>query len=221
MKPGDFYVGVIDFFSILLPGALLAGMLAILIPLPPALEPLLAPDAAKWVAFALASYALGHFLLPVAAQLDPLYDAFRDRRWRDFREAGKPFSEAEELRKTQLGTEDENLPMNTLEWSTSILMLRAPVALAEVERYEANSKFFRSMAMVLPVLGIASLCHGLRLVMPASIVLALASLWVFATLRFKSSQLAYRYVIVLDRLGELERRRSETKKDAEPGAQPE
>ena len=219
MKPGDFFVGVIDFFSILLPGSLLAGTFAVMLPLPAPLEPLLASDTAKWVAFALAAYALGHFIFLISALLDGLYDLYRPRRWPRSDDEEQPFKQANALRYAQfpIGKSDQGLPMNTFKWAKSVLMIRAPAALAEVNRYEANSKFFRSMAVVLPIGGVAGHGIGFAQVLPASLVLTFVSFLIYAQQRFKSTEWAYIHVLVLDRLGELEGGRTTPRNQATAG----
>jgi hypothetical protein len=159
MKPGDFYVGVIDFFSILLPGSLLVGTIATMVPMPSSLEPLLGSDTARWVAFALAAYALGHFVFLISALLDILYDKYRPLRWPNANDAEQPFKQAAALHYAQfpVGKPGDGVPMNTFKWAKSVLMMRAPAALADVNRYEADSKFFRSMAVVLPLVGVAGI----------------------------------------------------------------
>lgn len=218
MKPGDFFVGVIDFFSILLPGSLLAGILAVMLPLPPALEPLLASETAKWVAFALAAYALGHFVFLISALLDILYDAYRPKRWPHSDDEDRPFKQANALRHAQfpVGDLDKGRPMNTFKWAKSVLMMRATAALAEVNRYEADSKFFRSMAVVLPVGGVAGEEMGFTEVLPASLLLTIVSFVIYAQQRFKSTEWAYVHVLVLDRLGELEKGRTAPKDRSTP-----
>lgn len=215
IKPGDFFVGVIDLFSILLPGTLLAASLAILIPTPPPLQNLLAVGGARWVAFALAAYALGHFAFLLSARLDPHYDRFRDRKWPDFKAAGSPFEEATKLRDAQIarpkGPEDHRI--NTFKWAKTVLMLRAPAALADVNRYEADSKFFRSLVVVLPAVGLIAGLKEMWLVLPVALVLARVSFSIYAEQRYKSTQWAYHYVIVLGRLGELDKARA-----PDPGA---
>ena len=68
-KPADFFIGVVDFFAIILPGALLsylaldAATQHVIGPITPALK-----DATQgWVAFALSSYLLGHFASLIGA----------------------------------------------------------------------------------------------------------------------------------------------------------
>lgn len=70
-KPGDFFIGVIDFFGILVPGAVLLYLQGKSLV---QLVGLKLPDdqAAQWVAFAVGSYVLGNFLLWFGAPLDCL-----------------------------------------------------------------------------------------------------------------------------------------------------
>jgi hypothetical protein len=78
VKPGDFFVGIIDFFAILLPGAMLCFL-----GLPFAHDhlfghvlPAVAAGAQSWVAFVLASYLLGQFTFLLGATfMDHIYDA--------------------------------------------------------------------------------------------------------------------------------------------------
>jgi hypothetical protein len=61
-KPGDFFVGVIDFFGILVPGAVLlfldrdCAVNSVSLPLT-------GNQTALWVVFLVGSYVVGHFLL--------------------------------------------------------------------------------------------------------------------------------------------------------------
>jgi hypothetical protein len=83
-KPADFYIGALDFFAIVVPGACLGYLLlvgfrdtrigAVLA------EPLSEPGA-KWVGFAVLSYTLGHLLHLLGGFLldHPLYDLWYAR----------------------------------------------------------------------------------------------------------------------------------------------
>jgi hypothetical protein len=69
-KPTDFFIGVVDFFAILMPGVIAAGLLAKQLGLIPA-----PPTAIFWVALFVAGYLIGHLLHAVGSILDPLlYD---------------------------------------------------------------------------------------------------------------------------------------------------
>ncbi|TGX53583.1 hypothetical protein E5A73_12205 [Sphingomonas gei] len=196
-KPNDFHIGVIEFFSILLPGALLtAALVGRFHPeLAEPLRSLLAPAGADWVAFALASYAAGHFVFLVAAMLDGLvYD--RLELWKRFRGgADHCYLRATEARQAFFGTLERDVPMNSFAWAKSVLRLRAPAALADVERYEADSKFFRSLVVVIPVTAVLLAASPLLAALAAA--LTLASFFRYAERRYKSTEWAYRYLLVL------------------------
>lgn len=105
MKPGDVYVGAIDLFAILLPGAIFTSVLASTsVPedLAKAVLLLLSPgdSAARWVTFSLAAYALGHFVFLVSATLDNLHDSYRRWRWPD--KAGNAYKVATQLCQKEL-----------------------------------------------------------------------------------------------------------------------
>jgi hypothetical protein len=207
MKPGDFYVGVFEFFSILLPGAALAASVvhvgwidAAWLSRPPFGSP-----AAQWVWFALAAYAAGHLVFLVASALDDtLYDTLRRSVWKD--RPGDAYAVATALRRRELGdglaalgaeTAGGDDPMNTFSWAKSLLLLRWPSAAANVERYEADSKFFRSLVVVgvaISAIALAQGAFGAAVVMAG---LAAACFWRYAERRYKSTLWAYRHVIVL------------------------
>jgi len=210
MKPGDFYVGVIDFFSILLPGALLGATAAIVLDMPPVLRPLLTSDTARWVAFALSAYALGHFAFLISSRLDDIYDRYRPLMWPRANDEKGPFMEARALRCAHFANgadPEKDVPMNTFKWAKAVLTARAPAALADVNRYEAHSKFFRSMAVALPIAGAAVAFAGDVRALPTALLLAAVAFFVYAQQRFRSTEWAYRYVLVLQALGELDGRR--------------
>lgn len=206
-KMSEFYVGVIEFFSILLPGAMLAAVLvmagdAAQVGLPP----LLASEAAQWVAFALAAYALGHFLFLAASPIDRLfYDPYRRRVWP--RRDDHAYLFATELREAYFRRVTDgwrDCPMNTFAWAKALLRLKAPAAAADVERYEADSKFFRSLIVVLPLSGLVLAWIGafqghrlMLLALPVGLLLAWVSFLRYAERRYKSTEWAYRYVLTL------------------------
>src|SRR5262245_53710961 len=144
-KPSDYFVGVIDFFAVILPGAI---VLVVLYPhVPEALIggtgtagilPRFEGELTRWIAFVLGAYLIGHLLFMIGAGLDWLmYDPIRS--------AVVPISEdrtyqaAKAVAARSLGRAETGI--NVFQWSRAMLRLRAPEALAEVERYEADSKF--------------------------------------------------------------------------------
>jgi hypothetical protein len=87
MKPSDLFLGLFEFFAIVLPGAIL--MYLLLLPdWPPAVTDVagrpLTESGAKWAAFAVAAYALGHLLHFLSSFLDSRYYDSGYRRSRRF-----------------------------------------------------------------------------------------------------------------------------------------
>jgi hypothetical protein len=193
-KPADFFLNVIDFFAVLLPGAILAALLWPIAydSLVPGLLPAPASDAAKWLAFGVAAHFLGHFLVLLGASLDPFYDAIRRR----FRTPDKDtaYAAADAFRKSTLGKYAN--ASNTYQWAKSMLRIEAPTCVDAVDRLEADSKFFRSVSVVLIVVVVilAATAPGQSLI--AFVLLAL-SLWRYGERRYKSNQVAYRDVVAL------------------------
>ena len=240
-KPGDFYVGVLDVFSILLPGAIVTWTVWVWLG-QPTYEFLPQDDSGKWVAFILSAYAIGHIVFMVASEVDRTFLTFRRhvlyRIKKDPDLDQNALQAITALRLTSLsailiikrdesGNEKPNedvpskdvaewakkfLPvavdpsisemMNSYQWSRAVLRLRAPAALAEVLRFEADSKFFRSLFIVFVFLAACSfvnLPEYEKLHFPPPILLvALAALsyWRYAERRQKGIEEAYRSTIV-------------------------
>jgi hypothetical protein len=204
MKPGDFLLGVLDFFAILLPGSLATWLVAQYIP-PAELRRALSFGFAEFEtspdsfllggALLLSSYVLGHFVHMTGAQLDTAYD-----RWR--RQA-KPttsdvnFKAADAVRKTltPMLTGGE---FSTLKWSKAYIQTESPEARVEIDRLEADSKFFRSLVIV----ALAFAAHFLlRVQSPAAGVVALAlarvSFHRFRDQRWKLTELSYATAVIV------------------------
>ncbi|KPF80096.1 hypothetical protein IP88_00925 [alpha proteobacterium AAP81b] len=189
---------MIEVFSILLPGALLVAALLIVFGLPPAFATFLAAPGSAWIAFGLAAYAAGHIVFYLAASLDDrFYDRYRKKKWPPIRD--RAYIAASALRFDALPPPNPwafDDPMNTFAWAKAALMFRAPAAYADVLRYEADSKFFRSLVVVLPIVGLL-LFRGMVLALPILSCLGYACFFRYAERRYKSTEWAYRYVIVL------------------------
>jgi len=77
-EPEALLIGIIDLFSIMLPGALATALLKRVVEpvLFPAVFPQHTSETAGWVVFPFASYLLGHFIFLFGSFLDDLaYDA--------------------------------------------------------------------------------------------------------------------------------------------------
>lgn len=208
-EPKSFYFGVVDFFSIMLPGGVLVLFLY------PSLGPyLFGPvlpaikgDVAGWVIFLFAAYLFGHFVFLLGSYLDEIYDPIRKLMWPGNKDLAYP--QASAIKRRQLSKQQDKA-INTFQWSKAMLVLGHPEGMAEVGRLEADSKFFRSLVVVLAFLLVLMIAHGqqdyLVLVLSAMFVL---SFWRYVERRYKSTQHAYWYMIAVDAMNKGRRGRKD------------
>ncbi len=147
-KPTDFFIGVMDFFAIIMPGALLAFLLlergASLFG---GLLPPLTGTAANWVAFLVISYILGHLLHHLGGVLDKhIYDKFYVKKWK--RKCGEErlLTLTRDLMEEQLKADAKIT--SAFSWAGSYVRVQSDAAASELERGGAESKFFRSLSLV-------------------------------------------------------------------------
>lgn len=202
MKPGDFYVGIISFFAILVPGAVGAAVLEPLIgerifgPLITApVEP-----SAKWVAFLIAAYFIGHLIFLVGSYVDTFYNFVRERL--------NPYTNESAYRcavriRDAMTEEHERKALNAFQWSRAILTALFPAAAGDVHGLEADSKFFRSLMVVFALSGIVFVSQGKWLEGLLALVLVVPCFMRYYERRLKSTTQAYVYVVALHRLGKL------------------
>jgi hypothetical protein len=152
MKPGDFLIGVLDFFAILLPGAMATWLTVQYVPAPVLLDALSfgldgQGQPTEWVtagAALLASYVLGHFVFMAGARLDGSYDHWRRRTKPQGRD--NIYNAARKVQKTL--TADLADDWTTLKWARAYIQVKAQHARAEIDRLEADQKFFRSLVVI-------------------------------------------------------------------------
>jgi hypothetical protein len=145
-KPSDLFVGIVDFFSVLLPGAVLA--FALQLAKVGFIESQLAglSSQTKWIVFVIASYLLGHFVFLIgAAFLDHLYDATYVKRQQAKRGA-RLLKHAASIKRAAL--QDAYKIENHFKWARAFIKLKKPEMAADIDRLEADSKFFRSLTVV-------------------------------------------------------------------------
>jgi ABC-type siderophore export system fused ATPase/permease subunit len=198
-KPGDFLVGVIDVFAILLPGALLSFFTMELaqtsifgVMLPPIRD-----SAQGWVIFVFASYLLGHFVFLLGAHLDWIYDFFRKRYIRVEHE--RAYQRAKAIKEKYLNDKEQSVT-NTFQWAKANIQVRSPSAAVEIHRLEADSKFFRSLIVVLLVISIFLVYRSGWSQLFVCLVLVALSFWRYFDQRLKSTNIAYTYLMVLESL---------------------
>jgi hypothetical protein len=203
-EPQKFYIGVVDFFSIMLPGGIFAYFLyglfgpKIFGPLLPAIK----TDAVGWVIFLLAAYLFGHIVFLIGSFLDDIaYDPIRKMVWTEKKDAAYP--EAQKLKFKYVSDKEEAEIVNTFQWAKAVLVLEHPAGIVEVARHEADSKFFRSLVVVLATLSCSAFLRSQTPLGLLFILLLVASLWRYVERRYKSTQQAYWYMITLNGLNKL------------------
>lgn len=137
---------MVDLFGVVLPGAIIVFL--IWYGLRTTYREVPALEGTRWVAFIVLSYIAGHLVSAVGSRvLDRIYDypyklSGENGEYCRFR------IRALELAKAALGgfhCKDDNI----LEWSTSFVRLGSAACSVEIDRLDADSKFFRSLTIVL------------------------------------------------------------------------
>src|SRR5215210_6205955 len=227
-EPQKLFIGLIDFFAILLPGALLVFLVR-----DEAANRFFGPnyyypDGTKgWVIFGFASYLLGHFIFLIGAWgLDKIYDLIRKptyqeqiRRLADgkrlscllpryasriffSKDADSAQQIAIRIKEFYLGPIEASSSINAFQWSKARLAFAQAGALADVERFEADSKFFRSLVilclLILVVLVPLHLIGNSGKVIWITIPVLVLAFWRYVDQRLKSTNQAYRFVIALE-----------------------
>lgn len=223
-EPQKFFIGLIDFFSILLPGALFTFLLKD--ELGSRLlgdEYYQLADTDSGLVFLFSSYLLGHFIFLIGSWLlDDWYDAIRnavyERQIKRLakgealscrlnrllaarfvkKDADKAVNQAVRLKEHYLDPLKASSAINAFQWCKAKLTLEQPAAIEMVHRFEADSKFFRSLVVVLCILipwGLVKQQPALTLT--SGLLLGLA-FWRYIDQRLKATNQAYWYIITLE-----------------------
>jgi hypothetical protein len=193
-KPGDFFLGVIDFFGILVPGI---ALLILQGPTVARLAAISVPQAQNWWAWVpalVAAYVAGQFLLGLGVPLNRLASfAFPEAKDRFFQAV------RDEVPLPPKVPRSRSFVFNA---AFSFVRLASPSALAEVERQAAEYKLFRSLTLVfvidgllVAVVGPFSLRH---LLIDAILTLGAGARFLF--LLVWTQRLAFEFFALLTRL---------------------
>ena len=151
----DFFVGVIYVFVIFLPGALLLGVALLTLDPAGSLLEKLPTDGAKALAFLGASYLVGHLVSLVGAWIEDALSKEHARKWHDG-ERGEPdkIEEVVRLREAAGRVVSALVPHDTVggdkrRWAGVILRQTQSPAWGDVERKDADRRFFRNVSVVL------------------------------------------------------------------------
>jgi 8-oxo-dGTP pyrophosphatase MutT (NUDIX family) len=220
-EPEKFFIGVMDFFSILMPGALLTYWLNVWLEF----DVDLTKGTEGWMSLLFMAYLLGHIVFLLGSLLDHPYDWLREctplgqsRRlakgkkfsngwmrklagWIFGKNADTAVVQAVRIKSRALAGMSAGSSVNAFQWCKARLSKEHPQGLVAVQRLEADSKFFRSFTLVLVVLAASVLqSQILHKLFFAAVCLGflLPTLWRYMDQRFKATQQAYWFVITLE-----------------------
>lgn len=212
-KPSDFFVGVIDFFAVLLPGASLVYLLQPLIVTGTATPWLPATPTQGWVVFLVLAYIAGHLLHAIGSWLldDYVYGKFYIPRWRSSHSrAAKWIQQADSnglrgdseaaatlLARVYLTTKVNAHGTNYYDWCLSDVRVNSSTGAAEVDRLQADSKFFRSMVFVFLVAALISSWEAPVWTSAGAAALTIFAIWRFCELRWSATKRVYEYYLLL------------------------
>lgn len=145
--PADFQLGLLDFFAVLLPGAIATWLLVHYLPsgVQTSFDLRGSDNAAPWIVYLLTSYALGHFVFMAGSKLDKAYDRWRRRN--KPQSSDNLYQVARALQR-QLTPKCVGGELSTFKWARTYVGVHNPAAKVEIDRFEATSKFFRGMVVI-------------------------------------------------------------------------
>jgi 8-oxo-dGTP pyrophosphatase MutT (NUDIX family) len=236
--PKNLFIGVVDFFSVLLPGALLTLLIQeseneFLKGLYKGLN-----GIPTWVAFLFIAYVLGHLIFLAGGLLDDLmYEPIRNStpareierlvdgvdppsalgrflapakrflapmnrhlaRWLVNKDADKALDQAILIKECYVNKLGPRPGINAFQWCKARLALENRAeALATVQRFEADSKFFRSFAVVIFILFFWKVSDQEYVLALVSLVFVILALWRYFDQRGKMTNQAYWYIITME-----------------------
>jgi len=225
-EPQKFFIGVIDFFSVLLPGVVLAFFIK------DDLWRLLEykPGKDELAVFLIVSYLLGHFIFLIGSWLDDhVYDRIKAAPFAEQvanvaggkkpapfwarllaraiikKNVPLPVRQVVKIKDYYLDPLNASASINAFQWAKAQLTLDHPEALASVQRFEADSKFFRSLFVVLCIVFPVNLwthrnvpAFAFAMLLLAFLALLALAFWRYFDQRVKATNQAYWYVITLE-----------------------
>lgn len=227
MKPEapNLFLGLMEIFSILLPGAVCTYLLKDdLAPLFLGARYGRFGEAEGWIVFLFASYLLGHIVFLLGAWLlddfvyDPIRNATADRqmerladggrisplvarmlaRWLVKEATDRALRLAVQIKNHALEPLGDASAVNAFQWSKARLTLKHKDAMATVERFEADSKFFRSLVIVLAALVPWALWNERPALAGCAVGLLVLAFWRYMDQRLKATSHAYSYIITIE-----------------------
>jgi hypothetical protein len=145
-KTSELYLGIVDLFAVILPGAIITFIVERGFALDSRYEWLRGGQG--WAVFLATSYIVGHLVSAIGGLLlDKVYDTgykLSKKHSGYFRIRIRARDVVQNVLKSFYSEKD-----NAMEWAGIIARLGSAPASAEIDRLEADSKFFRSLTTVL------------------------------------------------------------------------
>jgi len=225
-EPQKFFVGLMSFFTVLLPGALVTFLFLEWAPLIVGTDKYAGLTIeAKWMIFFVASYLLGHFVFLIGASFmdEHVYDKIRSfpltkqikslanggnlsPKWKrkicQFfvgKDSNEALFKAAKLKDRYLDSINASSAINTFQWSKARLTVENPGALSVVQQFEADSKFFRSLVIVLSIWLLQTMFQFKPFEILLLLLLIPLALWRYIDQRLKSITQAYWFVITMEK----------------------
>jgi hypothetical protein len=196
-KPQDLFLSFYNFFSIALPGAILtqsiitSGLNQWVFPKISVVSG--SPEA--WVAFFVSSYFVGHFAQLIASPLDNIYDQWYEKHKT---KQSSSLKDAAKQARNEILDKYETLKdsKGTFPYARNYITAIDKSMDVKLENIEAESKFFRSLTIILFLSAIMFIRNQVVTVVFTYIFLAVVSCWRFLDLRWKHTQRTYQYFVV-------------------------
>lgn len=215
-QPSNFSIGLTDFFTILLPGAVVTAVLGRWQGLIDFLEGHVLPDTMAdegWFGvFLFGAFFIGYALNIISSIAEDKYKTrFDNVRERLFGKTKEPIKQKVAEWKNKYTEMDDNT-FGKYSWSEARLQAEYPTLSSTVELYQAHSKFFRSMVIVLCLYTIITLVEAIvclfkdeniwQFIIASVISLALSaiSFLLYLERRHKAVEKAYKFVVPVETL---------------------
>lgn len=200
-KPSDFFIGLVEFFSILLPGFCVVYIITI-----NTIDQCYNLSNPSWLYYAITSYIVGHILYAFSGLWkknlnDLMIIQFYSKKgllrklFKNMPESRglALIEEAKKIKDECFKNESYCQDIKFYDWINIMISKEDPQLMTITQRLEADSNFFRSFTIVCIV--IAYFYFQCTPILVSSILLFFFSLWRFVNRRFNAEEFASLYLI--------------------------
>jgi len=201
-NPNNFYIGIIDLFAIFLPGAIVTFSLYYFFQVETEQVLCTFGDNTEFVSvmtFFISSYLFGHIVFRIGSYLDDyIYDPLKKKKL--LAKDQRALEQVKDIRRTTYHNSDQDLDVvNTFEWSYFRVARISNDAISEIDRYLADSKFFRGLIIVMLFEIPFLLNKGFWIVVIISGLVMIFSLFQYFEKRTEATKTLYKYVIYYEK----------------------